>query len=73
MAIVEPLLREVQARRGIQDYAVQCDELNNTPEVIDQNELVVDIYLKPVRTAEFILVNFSALRTGTNFEEIVSN
>jgi hypothetical protein len=49
-----------------------CDERNNTPQVIDENTLVVDIYLKPVRAAEFILVNFYATRTGTNFQEIVS-
>ena len=50
---------------------IVCDERNNTPDIIDQNELVVDIYLKPVRTAEFILVNFYATRTGTNFNELV--
>jgi phage tail sheath protein FI len=56
---------------GLYDYLIVCDERNNTPEVIDNNELVVDIYLKPVRTAEFILVNFYATRTDTNFQELV--
>jgi len=68
-----PFFERVKADDGLYDFMLVCDDRNNTPEVIDQNELVVDIYLKPVRTAEFILVNFSALRTGTNFEEIVSN
>jgi hypothetical protein len=48
-----------------------CSSVNNTPAVIDQNELVVDIYLKPVRSAEFILVNFYATSTGANFSELV--
>jgi hypothetical protein len=68
-----PFFERVKADDGLYDFMLVCDERNNTPEVIDQNELVVDIYLKPVRTAEFILVNFAAVRTGTNFEEIVSN
>ena len=68
-----PFFERIKADDGLYDFMLVCDDRNNTPEVIDQNELVVDIYLKPVRTAEFILVNFSALRTGTNFEEIVSN
>jgi hypothetical protein len=50
---------------------IVCDERNNPPAVIDANELVVDIYLKPVRTAEFILVNFYATRTSTNFQELI--
>ncbi len=68
-----PFFERVKADDGLYDFMLVCDDRNNTPEVIDQNELVVDIYLKPVRTAEFILVNFAAVRTGTNFEEIVSN
>ena len=68
-----PFFERVKADDGLYDFMLVCDERNNTPEVIDQNELVVDIYLKPVRTAEFILVNFAAVRTGTNFEEIISN
>jgi phage tail sheath protein FI len=48
-----------------------CDERNNTPDTIDNNEMIVDIYLKPVRTAEFILVNFIATRTGQDFSELI--
>tara|TARA_R110002049_G_scaffold5723_1_gene38539 strand:- start:301 stop:2670 length:2370 start_codon:yes stop_codon:yes gene_type:complete len=66
-----PFFERVKADDGLHDYMIVCDERNNTPEVIDRNELVVDIYLKPVRTAEFILVNFYATRTDANFEEII--
>ncbi len=66
-----PFFERVKADDGLYDFLIVCDERNNTPEVIDQNELVVDIYLKPVRTAEFILVNFYATRTDTNFEELI--
>ena len=66
-----PFFERVKADNGLYDFLIVCDERNNTPEVIDQNELVVDIYLKPVRTAEFILVNFYATRTDTNFEELI--
>ena len=70
-AIVEPLLREIQAKRGIQDFRVQCDENNNTPEVIDRNELVATIFIKPARSINFITLNFVATRTGLNFEEVI--
>lgn len=66
-----PFFERVKASDGLYDYLIVCDERNNTPEVIDQNELVIDIYLKPVRTAEFILVNFYASRTDANFQELV--
>jgi len=66
-----PFFERVKADDGLYDYLIVCDERNNTPEVIDQNELVVDIYLKPVRTAEFILVNFYASRTDANFQELI--
>jgi hypothetical protein len=66
-----PFFERVKADDGIYDFVIVCDERNNTPEVIDQNELVVDIYLKPVRTAEFVLVNFFATRTDASFEEII--
>jgi hypothetical protein len=66
-----PFFERVKAADGLYDFMIVCDERNNTGEVIDQNELVVDIYLKPVRTAEFILVNFYATRTDTNFEELI--
>ena len=71
VGIVEPLLREVQGRRGIQDFHVQCDEENNTPEVIDRNEMIASIFIKPARSINFITLNFVATRTGADFEEIV--
>lgn len=69
--IVEPYLREVQGRRGIFDYRVVCDTTNNTAEVIDQNQFVGDIYIKPARSINFIQLNFTAVRTGVEFSEIV--
>jgi phage tail sheath protein FI len=69
--IVEPYLRDVQGRRGIFDYRVVCDTTNNTAEVIDNNQFVGDIYIKPARSINFIQLNFTAVRTGVDFEEIV--
>ena len=69
--LVEPYLREVQGRRGITDFRVVCDESNNTAEVIDRNEFVGDIYIKPARSVNFIQLNFVAVRTGVAFDEIV--
>ena len=69
--IVEPYLRDVQGRRGITDFRVVCDETNNTGEVIDRNEFVGDIYIKPARSINFIQLNFVAVRSGVAFEEIV--
>ena len=66
-----PIFENAKNTEGLYDYLIVCDERNNTPDVIDQNEMVVDIYLKPVRAAEFILVNFYATRTGTDFNEII--
>jgi hypothetical protein len=71
--LVEPFLRDVQGRRGIYDFRVVCDETNNTPEVIDRNEFVGDIYIKPARSINFIQLNFVAVRTGVEFSEIVGN
>ena len=71
VALVEPYLRDVQGRRGIYDFRVVCDETNNTPEVIDRNEFVGDIYIKPARSINFIQLNFVAVRTGVLFDEIV--
>ncbi len=68
--MVEPFLRDVKGRRGIYDFKVICDTTNNTPEVIDRNELIGDIYIKPAKVAEFIKLNFIATRTGVAFEEI---
>lgn len=69
--LVEPFLRDVQGRRGIIDFRVVCDETNNTPEVIDRNEFVGDIYIKPAKSINFIQLNFVAVRTGVEFSEIV--
>ena len=69
--IVEPFLRDVQGRRGIFDFKVVCDSSNNTPEVIDRNEFIGDIYIKPARSINFITLNFIAVRTGVEFEEVV--
>jgi phage tail sheath protein FI len=69
-SLVEPFLRDVQARRGIIDYKVVCDEKNNTPEVIDSNRFVADIYIKPARSINFIQLNFIATRTGVSFSEV---
>jgi len=71
VALVEPYLRDVQGRRGIYDYRVVCDTTNNTPDVIDSNEFVGDIYIKPARSINFIQLNFIAVRTGVAFEEVV--
>ena len=69
--LVEPFLRDVQGRRGITDFRVVCDETNNTGEVIDRNEFVGDIYIKPSRSINFIQLNFVAVRSGVEFSEIV--
>jgi hypothetical protein len=69
--LVIPYLRDVQGRRGITDFLVVCDDSNNTPEVIDRNEFVGDIYIKPARSINFIQLNFVAVRTGVQFSEIV--
>lgn len=70
-SMVEPFLRDVQSRRGIYDFRVVCDRTNNTPEIIDRNEFVGDIYIKPARSINFIQLNFIAVRTGVEFSEIV--
>ena len=68
--LVEPFLREIQGRRGITDFKVVADESNNTGEVIDRNEFVADIFVKPTRSINFITLNFVAVRTGVAFTEI---
>lgn len=70
--LVEPFLRDVQGRRGIFDFRVVCDETNNTQEIIDRNEFVADIFVKPARSINFIRLNFIATRTGAEFNEIVT-
>jgi phage tail sheath protein FI len=69
--IVEPYLRDVQVKRGITDFLLVCDETNNTPDVIDRNEFIADIYVKPARSINFIGLTFIATRTGVSFESIV--
>ena len=71
--IVEPFLRDVTAKRGIQDYVVVCDETNNTAAIIDNNEFVADIYVKPARSINFIGLTFVATRTGVSFEEVIGS
>jgi hypothetical protein len=71
--LVEPFLRTVQGRRGITDFRVVCDTSNNTPDVIDRNEFVGDIYIKPNRSINFIQLNFVAVQSGVSFEEIIGN
>ena len=68
--IVEPFLREVQGRRGITDFLVVCDETNNTGEVIDRNEFIAEIFIKPARSINFITLSFIATRTGVSFDEV---
>jgi len=68
--LVEPFLRDVQGRRGIFDFKVVCDSTNNTGEVIDRNEFIGDIYIKPARSINFITLNFIAVRTGVAFSEV---
>ena len=69
--IVEPFLRDVQSKRGVTDFLLVCDETNNTPDVIDRNEFVADIFLKPARSINFIGLTFVATRTGVSFSEVV--
>jgi phage tail sheath protein FI len=68
--LIEPFLRDVQGRRGITDFLVKCDESNNTGEVIDRNEFVADIFVKPTRSINFITLNFVASRSSIAFSEI---
>jgi hypothetical protein len=68
--IVEPYLRDIQAKRGIYDFLVICDETNNTPDIIDNNEFRADIFLKPAKSINYITLTFVATRTGVSFEEV---
>jgi phage tail sheath protein FI len=68
--LVEPFLRDVQGRRGITDFRVKCDDSNNTGEVIDRNEFVADIFIKPNRSINFITLNFVAARSSISFSEV---
>ena len=69
--IVEPVLRNVQGRRGITDFKLVCDETNNTAEIIDTNQFIANIFIKPARSINFITLNFVAVRSGVSFEEVV--
>jgi len=71
--IIEPFLRDVQSKRGIFDFVVVCDETNNTAAVIDSNEFVADIFIKPARSINFIGLTFVATRTGVSFEEVIGS
>ena len=71
--MIEPFLRLVKGRRGLYDFLVICDESNNTPEIIDKNGLVIDVFLKPTKVAEFIQINMKVTRTDANFAELVGN
>jgi len=73
VGIVEPFLREIKGRRGITDFRVICDETNNTAAVIDRNEFIANILIKPARSINFVTLNFVAVRTGVDFEEIAGN
>lgn len=68
--MVEPFLRDVQGRRGIYEFAVKCDDSNNTATIIDSNQFVADIYIKPARSINFITLNFIAAKTGASFQEL---
>jgi phage tail sheath protein FI len=70
-ASISSYLSEIQARRGLTDFLVICDESNNTPEVIDRNEFVAELYLKPTRSINFVTVTVTATRTGVTFAEVV--
>jgi hypothetical protein len=71
VGMIEPFLRRVQGREGIYEFHVECSEVNNTPQVIDANELVCDIFIQPTKSAEFISLNFIATRTGVDFNEYI--
>ncbi len=64
-------LAEVQARRGVTDFLVVCDDTNNTPEVIDRNEFVAELYLKPSRSINYVTVTVTATKTGVSFAEVI--
>ena len=70
VALIEPYLRDIQGRRGIYDFRVVCDETNNPGEVIDRNEFVGDIYVKPAKSINFLQLNFVAVRSDVQFEEV---
>ena len=68
--VVEPYLSDIQSKRGLYGYLVVCDETNNTPDIIDNNEFRADIYLKPTKSINYVTLTFVATRTGVSFEEV---
>ena len=68
---IEPYLRDVQAKRGLYDFVIKCDESNNTPDIIDNNEFRADIFLKPTKSINYVTLTFVATRTGVDFQEVV--
>ena len=68
--VVDPYLRDIKTKRGVTDYLIVCDETNNTPEVIDNNEFRADIFLKPTKSINYVTLTFVATRTGISFEEV---
>lgn len=72
VSAIRPYLRDIQGRRGIEDFLVICDESNNPPEVRDRQELVCDIFIKPTKVAEFIRLNFITTKLGASFEEFLT-
>ena len=68
--IVEPYLRDIQAKRGLYGFLVKCDSSNNTPDIVDNNEFRADIYLKPAKSINYVTLTFVATRTGVSFEEV---
>jgi phage tail sheath protein FI len=69
--IIEPFLREIKGRRGITDFRVVCDETNNTAAVIDSNQFIASVFIKPARSINYVTLNFVAVRTGVDFDEVV--
>lgn len=69
--IIEPFLREIKGRRGITDFRVVCDETNNTASIIDSNQFIASIFIKPARSINYVTLNFVAVRTGVDFDEVV--
>ena len=68
---IEPYLRDIQAKRGLYDFVIKCDETNNTPDVVDNNEFRADIFLKPTKSINYVTLTFVATRTGVDFQEVV--
>ena len=69
--VFERFLADILSRRGLNDFAVVCDETNNTPEVIDRNEFVAEIFVKPTRSINYVTVTVTATKTGVSFAEVV--